>query len=51
MTHTAVAELKAHLSRYLAQVKNGEEVLILERHKPVAVLCPLPKSAASSAAR
>jgi prevent-host-death family protein len=41
----AVAELKAALSRYLAQVKGGGEVLITERGKPVAKLVPLTRDA------
>ncbi|MBI4421987.1 MAG: type II toxin-antitoxin system prevent-host-death family antitoxin [Gemmatimonadetes bacterium] len=37
----AVSELKASLSRYLARVKAGEEVLVTERGKPVAKLVPV----------
>lgn len=37
----AVAEIKAQLSRYLRQVKAGEEVLITERGTPVARLVPI----------
>ncbi|MBI2467866.1 MAG: type II toxin-antitoxin system prevent-host-death family antitoxin, partial [Candidatus Rokubacteria bacterium] len=33
-----MAELKAHLSRYLDQVKSGQEVVITERGRPVAKL-------------
>lgn len=36
----AVAELKAHLSRYLRRVKAGEEILITERDVPVARIVP-----------
>lgn len=42
MKATGVAELKAHLSRYLDQVKSGQEVVITERGRPVAKLVPLP---------
>ena len=38
MTTVGVARLKAELSRYLAAVKHGEEVLITERGRPVARL-------------
>ena len=38
MTVVGVARLMAELSRYLAAVKHGEEVLITERGRPVARL-------------
>ena len=39
--HTAaVSELKASLSRFLARVKAGEEVIVTERGRPVARLVP-----------
>ena len=41
MKVVAVSELKASLSRYLAGVKVGEEVIITERGKPVARLTPI----------
>jgi prevent-host-death family protein len=41
MMTAAVAELKARLSRYLKQVKAGEEVLVTERGAPVARLVPV----------
>lgn len=37
----AVAELKAQLSRYLKQVKAGEEVLVTEHGTPIARLVPV----------
>ena len=37
-----VSELKASLSKYLARVKAGEEVVVTERGKPIAKLVPLP---------
>lgn len=46
MTTTGIAELKAHLSEYLAKVKAGEEVLITERGSPIARICPLPRETA-----
>ncbi len=43
MKTTAVADLKASLSRYLARVKAGEEVLVTERGKPIAKIVPLTR--------
>ena len=37
-----VSELKASLSKYLARVKAGEEVIVTERGAPVAKLVPIP---------
>jgi prevent-host-death family protein len=41
MTKVGVARLKAELSRYLAVAKDGEEVVITERGRPVARLVAL----------
>lgn len=41
MKTTAVANLKAQLSRYLRLVKAGEEVLVTERDVPVAKIVPV----------
>ena len=41
MKTTGVAELKAHLSRFLEQVKGGQEVIVTERGLPIAKLVPL----------
>ncbi|MBI3456462.1 MAG: type II toxin-antitoxin system prevent-host-death family antitoxin [Candidatus Rokubacteria bacterium] len=41
MKTTGIADLKAHLSRYLDQVKSGQEVVITERGLPIAKLVPL----------
>lgn len=41
MIETNVREAKARLSSYLSDVENGEEVLIVRRGKPVAVLKPV----------
>jgi prevent-host-death family protein len=38
---TRVSELKASLSRYLARVKAGEEILVTEHGRPVAKLVPI----------
>ena len=47
MKSAAVAELKASLSKYLARVKAGEEILITDRGKPVAKIVPLRRDASS----
>ena len=36
MINTGIRELKNNLSRYLMHVKEGEDVVITERGKPVA---------------
>lgn len=36
-----VADLKNHLSRYLSEVREGEEVLIRDRNLPIARIVPL----------
>jgi len=41
MKTAAISELKASLSEYLSRVKAGEEVLIMDRGKPVARIIPL----------
>jgi prevent-host-death family protein len=41
MKTAAVAELKARLSKFLSQVKNGEELLVTERGVPVARIVPV----------
>jgi prevent-host-death family protein len=45
MKSAPVTELKASLSRFLAAVKSGEELLITERGKPIAKIVPLPPAA------
>jgi len=42
MKKAAVAELKASLSRFLAGVKSGEEVVVTERGNPIAKIVPIP---------
>jgi prevent-host-death family protein len=51
MQTIGVARLKAHLSRYLAHVKGGQEVLVTERGRPVAKLVPLPPAAGRESRR
>ncbi len=41
MVAVGVRELKAKLSRYIARVESGEEVVVTERGKEVAILCPI----------
>lgn len=40
MTRVGIAELKAHLSKHLRAVKKGEQVIVLDHEKPVAVISP-----------
>jgi prevent-host-death family protein len=47
----SVSELKAKLSEHLRRVKAGEEVLVTDRGRAVAVLRPPPKAAADEARR
>ena len=42
MVRVSVSELKARLSEHLRRVKAGEEVLVTERGRTVAVLAPVP---------
>ncbi len=36
-----IADLKNNLSAYLEQVKNGEELIVKDRNRPIARLIPL----------
>jgi prevent-host-death family protein len=45
VTRVSVTDLKAHLSRYLREVRRGGEVQILERGVPVARLTAVPAAA------
>jgi prevent-host-death family protein len=51
METTAVADLKARLSRYLRKVKGGDEVLITERGVPIARIVPLVSGTQRAARR
>jgi prevent-host-death family protein len=42
MKPAKVSELKAGLSKYLACVKRGEEVVVTERGRAIAKLVPIP---------
>ncbi len=50
MKKAKIAILKNNLSRYLAHVRGGGTVLVLDRDQPVARLMPLPSSGARGAA-
>lgn len=41
MPHVPIAQLKAHLSRYLQAVRSGQDVIVTDRGIPVARLCPI----------
>lgn len=47
MTTVSVSELKAHLSRYLREVRRGGEVQVLDRGRPVARLTGISDASAS----
>jgi len=49
MRTTNIAELKNHLSSFLADVKRGEEILISDRNKPIAKIVPLTNTGDFSA--
>jgi prevent-host-death family protein len=40
MKRASISELKTSLSEYLLGVKNGEEILVTERGRPIARLVP-----------
>jgi prevent-host-death family protein len=45
MKRAKVAHLKAHLSRYLADVRGGESVIVCDRNTPIARLDPYEEHA------
>ena len=51
MKAAKVSEVKAGLSKYLARVKRGEEVVITDRGRPIAKLVPIPPDADPEMAR
>lgn len=51
METTAVADLKARLSRFLRKVKGGEEIVVTERGIPIARIVPLRAGALRSTRR
>jgi len=50
MKTASISELKAHLSRYLRDVRRGNEVEVLDRGVPVARLVPLKGGSATGRA-
>jgi prevent-host-death family protein len=40
MIQVGIAELKARLSEYLARVRDGEEIVVADRGRPIARLIP-----------
>ena len=40
MTKVGIAQLKAHLSRYVRGIRRGETVVVLDRNEPVARIVP-----------
>lgn len=44
MKRASVSELKAHLSRFLRDVRRGEEVQVMDRGRPVARLVGVPRA-------
>jgi prevent-host-death family protein len=51
MRTAKISELKAKLSEHIRYVKNGEEVLILDRNMPVARLIPAAPASDEDARR
>jgi prevent-host-death family protein len=45
MVQTNIRDAKARLSAYVGMVEQGEEVVILRRGKPVAILKPVEEAA------
>jgi len=41
-TQIGVRELKAHLGKWLKQVKAGQTVIVTERGKPIGQIVPVP---------
>jgi antitoxin (DNA-binding transcriptional repressor) of toxin-antitoxin stability system len=39
-----IHEAKTHLSKYLAQLKVGERIILCKRNQPVAQITPLPEA-------
>jgi prevent-host-death family protein len=43
MKQAQIAQLKANLSRYLAEVRSGGTVIVCDRNTPIARLVPYPE--------
>ena len=48
MTQAKIGHLKNHLSRYVDQVREGREVVIMDRETPVARIVPLAYGGATA---
>lgn len=51
MTEAGVREVRDHLSEYLRRVREGEQVVITDRGRPVAVLSAVSEGPATRSAR
>lgn len=49
MVSVSISELKAKLSEHVRRVKGGQQVVVTDRGRPVAVLAPLPERMAEDA--
>jgi prevent-host-death family protein len=45
MKEVKIADLKAHLSAHLAEVRKGETIIVCDRSTPIARLTPMGRSA------
>ena len=41
MRSTNIADLRNHLTRYLREVRSGEEIVVRDRRRPIAKIVPL----------
>ena len=48
MRQARISELKNHLSSYLALVRGGETIQVLDRNEPIAQIVPMPERALPS---
>jgi antitoxin (DNA-binding transcriptional repressor) of toxin-antitoxin stability system len=44
MEHVSLREANIHFSKYVKKVKAGEEIVLTDRGKPVALMKPFPAS-------
>ena len=51
MSNASISELKAHLSRYLREVRRGGEIQVLDRGLPIARISPIPASSSEDGER
>jgi len=49
MVPVSISALKAKLSEHIRRVKAGEEVIVTERGRAVAILSPMPRATADDA--